>query len=148
MSVVLESFWTQLWIFFLNGALYLKRRSTYYHFLDERTGYHTTILRNIPCIPYPWMLKGSSNYSWSKVGCYTLCQEVSKSLFYCMATNLSRADNLSFRESGQASVVQKLDSAIKKLLSSVMGMGETFKREIDKRKGETKPLAFTLNTLF
>ena len=134
MSVVLESFWTQLWIFLLNGALYLKRRSTYYHFLDERTGYHTTILRNIPCIPYPRLLKGSSNYSWSKVGCYVLCLEISKSLFNCMATSLSLADSLSFRKSGQASVVQKLDRAIKTLLSSIMDMGETFRREIDKRK--------------
>ena len=53
-----------------------------------------------------------------------------------MATNLSLADNLSFRKSGQASVVQKLDRAIKKLLSSIMDMGETFRREIHKRKGE------------
>ena len=43
-----------------------------------------------------------------------------------MATNLSLADNLSFRKTGQASVVQKLDSAIKKLLNSVMDMSETF----------------------
>jgi len=50
-----------------------------------------------------------------------------------MATSLSLGDNLSFRKSGQASVVQRLDSAIKKLLKSVMDISETVRREKDKR---------------
>ena len=55
-----------------------------------------------------------------------------------MATNLSLGDNLSFRKSGQASVVQQLDSAIKKLPNSVMDIDETFRRENDLRKGIRK----------
>ena len=64
MSVVLESFWTQLWIFFLNGALYLGRILTRTTQLNPCTQIHDhcyTVENKRSNLDWGWILTLSTS---------------------------------------------------------------------------------------